>query len=101
MIRLMGLFNVKPLNFSDGELKAEFLGETVEGHESTPILQWVPAEQTLPADVVMPDASTKRGFVESGFCSEPVGSVIQFVRFGFGRVDKVAPNLATLYFAHQ
>ena len=101
MVRLMGLFNVKPLNFSDGELKAEFLGETVEGHESTPILQWVPAEQTLPADVVMPDASTKRGFVESGFCSEPVGSVIQFVRFGFGRVDKVAPNLATLYFAHQ
>lgn len=98
---MMGLFNVKPLNFSDGELKAKFVGETVGDHESTPILQWVPAEQTLPANVVMPDASTKSGFVESGFCSEPVGSVIQFVRFGFGRLDKVAPNFVTVYFAHQ
>jgi glutamyl-tRNA synthetase len=101
IVRLMGLFNIKALNYSDGEFKAKFLGETAEGLEDTPILQWVPAEQTLPANVVMPDASTRSGFVENGFCSEAVGSVIQFVRFGFCRVDNVAPGLVTVYFAHQ
>jgi len=101
IVRLMGLFNIKPLNYSDGEFKAKFLGETAEGVEDAPILQWVPAEQTLPANVVMPDASTKSGFVENGFGSEAVGSVIQFVRFGFCRVDNVAPDLVTVYFAHQ
>jgi glutamyl-tRNA synthetase len=101
VVRLMGLFNLKPLTFSDGELKAQFLGEAVSGAEKAPILQWVPGEQNLPVDVVMPDATIKNGFAENGLSSEPVGSVIQFVRFGFGRVDKNTPNRVTVYFAHQ
>jgi glutamyl-tRNA synthetase len=101
IVRLMGLFNIKPLTYSDGEFKANFLGETAEGLVDAPILQWVPAEQTLRANVVMPDASTESGFVENGFCSEAVGSVIQFVRFGFCRVDSVSPHLITVYFTHQ
>jgi glutamyl-tRNA synthetase len=101
VVRLMGLFNLKLLSFSDGELKAQFLGEAVSGAEKAPILQWVPWEQSLSVDVVMPNASIKNGFAESGLSSEPVGSVIQFVRFGFGRVDKITPNRVTVYFAHQ
>jgi len=101
VVRLMGLFKLKPLNFSDGELNADFLGEAVGGAENAPILQWVPAEQNLPADIVMPDASTKGGLAETDLSSESVGSVIQLVRFGFGRIDRITPNLITVYFAHQ
>lgn len=101
VVRLMGLFNLKPLGFSDGELKAEFLDEAVGGPENTPILQWVPEAQSLPAEIVMPDASIKTGLVENGLSSEPVGSVVQFVRFGFGRLDKFEPNKISVYFAHQ
>ena len=101
VVRLMGLFNLKPLGFSDGELKAEFLDEAVGGPENAPILQWVPEAQSLPAEIVMPDASIKSGLVENGLSSEPVGSVLQFVRFGFGRLDKFEPNKISVYFAHQ
>jgi glutamyl-tRNA synthetase len=101
VVRLMGLFNLKPLGFSDGELGAEFLGEAVSGAENAPILQWVPGEENLPIDVVMPDASITSGFAETGLSSEPVDSVIQFVRFGFARADKVTSNRITVYFAHQ
>lgn len=101
VVRLMGLFNLRPIGFSETELRAEFLGEAVNEAENAPILQWVPAEDNVPVDVVMPDATIQGGFAETGLSSEPVGSVIQFVRFGFGRVDKVTPNRITVYFAHQ
>jgi glutamyl-tRNA synthetase len=100
-VRLMGLFNIKPLSLSSEELQAQFQSETAESSDSLPILQWVPGEQNLPADIIMPDATTKSGFVEDGIRAEAAGSIIQFVRFGFGRVDKLTPNPVTCYFAHQ
>ncbi len=101
LVRLMGLFNLRPTGFSDGELRSEFLGEAVNEAEKVPILQWVPAEDNIPVQVVMPDATTQSGFAETGLRSEAVGSVIQFVRFGFGRVDEVTSSRITVYFAHQ
>ncbi len=101
VVRLMGLFNLKPLEFSGDELKAQFLSEAVSGAENAPILQWVPINQSLPVDVVMPDASVKKGLVESNLRRERVGSVVQFVRFGFGRIDELTANKITAYFAHQ
>jgi glutamyl-tRNA synthetase len=101
VVRLMGLCNIQPLNLSDRQLAANFLNEDTHGGENVPILQWVPAEQSLPADIVMPDASIKSGLAENGLSSETVGSVVQLVRFGFGRIDKVTPNRVTVYFAHQ
>ena len=100
-VRLMGLFNLRPQEFVDDELKGEFVGEQIAGEEHTPILQWVPSEMNVPVDVIMPDATIKKGLAEDGIMTEPVGSIIQFVRFGFGRVDKVSPGHVTVYFAHQ
>jgi glutamyl-tRNA synthetase len=100
-VRLMGLFNIEPLHLASGELQARFLSETAGSPESLPILQWVPGGQTVPANIIMPDATTKSGFVEDGIRAEDVGSIIQFVRFGFGRVDKLTENSVTCYFAHQ
>ena len=100
-VRLMGLFNVRPLGFSGNDLKVEFLGEPTKDSESMPILQWVPEEEKVPVGVVMPDATLREGFAEKALGQEQVGSVIQFVRFGFGRVDEVNPNRTTVYFAHE
>jgi glutamyl-tRNA synthetase len=101
VVRLMGLFNIKPLGFSGNELKAESLGESAKDAEGTPIIQWVPENATLSVGVVMPDATVREGFAEKNLEQERVGSVVQFVRFGFGRVDEVTPNRTTLYFAHE
>jgi glutamyl-tRNA synthetase len=100
-VRLMGLFNIRIIDVSDGELNAEYVGETVNEAEALPILQWVPAEEYVPVQVVLPDATAKEGLAEIGLRSEQVGSVIQFVRFGFGRVDRASDTGITVYFAHQ
>jgi glutamyl-tRNA synthetase len=101
VIRLMGLFNFTPSEFVGDELRGDFIGEEMVAAEDAPILQWVPAEPNVAVDVVMPDATIKKGLAEKGLASEPVGSIIQFVRFGFGRVDQLSPDHVTVYFAHQ
>jgi glutamyl-tRNA synthetase len=101
VVRLMGLFNMRPVGLSDGELKGECLGESITKSENVPILQWVPDEQKLPVSVVMPDATQSNGFAEEGLRAEAVGSVIQFVRFGFGRIDEINADKITVYFAHE
>jgi glutamyl-tRNA synthetase len=100
-VRLMGLFNVKITAVSQGSVSAEFAGEAVSETRDTQMIQWVPVAENLPCQVMMPDASLRKGFVEVGIKSMRVGSVIQFVRFGFGRVDSIAPEALTVYFAHQ
>ena len=100
-VRLMGLFNFKPHESASGKLRGEFVAGEIDSSESAPILQWVPEESNVTVEVVMPDASRSRGLAEKGLMHEPSGSIIQFVRFGFGRVDKVAPDHVTIYFAHQ
>jgi glutamyl-tRNA synthetase len=101
VVRLMGLFNLRPVGFSDGELRGECLGEPIAKTENVPILQWVPDEQKLPVTVVMPDTTQTNGFAEGGFRAESIGSVIQFVRFGFGRIDEVKGDKVIVYFAHE
>ena len=96
----MGLFNIQTLGFRDGELSAKRLDESGEG-ENVPILQWVPAEENVSVRVVLPDASDVKGFAEVGLGKEAVGSVLQFVRFGFCRIDEVDSAKVTLYFAHN
>lgn len=101
VIRLMGLFNFTPSKFVGDELRGDFIGEEIGAAEDAPILQWVPAESNVAVDVVMPDATIKKGLADKGLVHETVASIIQFVRFGFGRVDQVSPDHATVYFAHQ
>jgi len=100
-VRLMGLFNIRPLGFEKGELKAEHLAESTAIGDSVPILQWVPSGDGVPVSVVLPDAPELGGFAEQDLKREPVGSVVQFVRFGFCRLDDVGADTVRAYFAHE
>jgi glutamyl-tRNA synthetase len=101
VVRLMGLFNFEPQHISGNELKGRFLSDAVAQDIRAPILQWVPADQKVPAAVVMPDASRKKGLAEKALLNEHVGFVVQLVRFGFGRVDRVEEDGITIYYAHE
>ena len=96
----MGLFNIQTLSLEGNELSAKRLDDSTHGGD-VPILQWVPAEENVPVSVVLPDATKTAGFAETGLRREPVGSVVQFVRSGFCRVDNVGSESVTLYFAHN
>ena len=98
----MGLFNIRIADVSDGELNAEFIGETVRRNgEPADAAVGAQPRKTVPVQVVLPDATVKEGLAEIGLMTEQVGSVIQFVRFGFGKVDHVVDGGMAVYFAHQ
>jgi hypothetical protein len=48
----------------------------------------------------MPDATRTKGFGEMNLLGEVEGSIIQMVRFGFGRIDSKEEPF-TVYFAHK
>jgi len=98
--RLMGLFNLGPASIQNDELRCRYAGEST-GSGQAPIIQWVPSQNNVVAQVTLPDATIIRGLAESGLKSERPGAIIQLVRIGFCRVDQVTDNLISLWFAHQ
>ncbi len=92
-VRLKDLGNVE---FRSG--KALYQGNDLsvlkEGYR---IIHWVP-DNCTPATVIMPTGERKDGFVESMPADEE-GKVVQFERFGFVKVEKVAPKMLA-YFTH-
>jgi glutamyl-tRNA synthetase len=100
-VRLMGLFNIKPKGFEQGELNAQYMGQAELGSDVMPILQWVPWEEKIPVSVVLPDATELAGYAERGLQAEPVSSEVQFVRVGFCRLDNVTSDEVRLYFTHD
>jgi len=98
--RLMGLFNLGPASIQNDELRCRYTGEST-GSGQAPIIQWVPSQNNVVAQVTLPDATIIRGLAESGLKSERAGAIIQLVRIGFCRVDQVTDNLISLWFAHQ
>ncbi len=90
-IRLIGLFNLKL------EKKAEFISKEIV--MEMPKIQWV-SEKNIPVTIVINDGSIKKGIAESETKKLKVNDRIQFVRFGFCRLDKVKPGLV-FYFTHK
>jgi glutamyl-tRNA synthetase len=101
VVRLMELFNVEVLSSSPTRVKATFHSqEYAKARElKAPLIQWVPDEQHISCEVVMPDATRTKGFGETNLLAENVGGIVQMVRFGFGRIDFKEP--LTIYFAHK
>jgi len=65
------------------------------------IIHWVPADDNLKVEVVMPDASIVKGLAEPACKDISVGDVIQFERFGFVRLDEIWNDKLIFYFAHK
>jgi glutamyl-tRNA synthetase len=65
------------------------------------IIQWVSAIDNVEAEIVMPDASVIKGLCESACKNLKVGDVVQFERFGFGRLDEISNEKLIFYFAHK
>ena len=103
LLRLMHLFNVKIVEqLSETEYLASFVSIDIEEAKrfSLPIIHWVLAEEAVKAQVLMP------GRVEQGFCEKAClnlkpGTTIQFVRFGFCKIEDIQPGYIKAVFAHN
>jgi glutamyl-tRNA synthetase len=100
LIRLMGLVNI--------EVKKT--GKTVEGkfdskehqvarEKGAAFIHWLIKENSVDAEVVMPNASVAKGKAEKLVTKLKVDDMLQFERFGFVRVDSLNPP--RFYYAHD
>ncbi|OLD78253.1 glutamate--tRNA ligase [archaeon 13_1_20CM_52_20] len=103
VVRLMELFNVEIQSFENNSIEAAFHSQDyMKAREvKAPLVNWLLRENNLVGEVVMPDASRTKGPVETNIRQEKVGSIIQMVRFGFGRIDSLNAKRVTVYYAHR
>lgn len=102
MVRLMELFNIAPKSIKPDGIEARFVSESYqEAREvKAQLIHWIEVTTEFPCEVVMPDATTVKGAVEAACRKLKPGSVIQFERFGFARIDEVDSKIIA-YYAHK
>jgi glutamyl-tRNA synthetase len=62
---------------------------------------WLPVKDTVSVEVLMPDGKLKKGLGESGLKALEVGTIVQFERFGFCRLDSKQKDKIVFWFAHK
>jgi glutamyl-tRNA synthetase len=99
--RLMGLFNIEITRTGSGEIFARFHSKKHQEARKldAPFVHWLMSGVGIQAQVVMPDASKAEGIAEEECLSLEEGTMIQFERFGFVRVDCRSPFVA--YYTHR
>ncbi len=97
MVRLMDC-----LNFTRKGSSFVFDSIEVENYRQRgrKIVQWLPAEDSIEAEILMPDASIKKGLVEQSIINAREGEALQLVRTGFCRLDKKNQKII-LWMAHN
>jgi len=90
-IRLLDLYNIK-LN-----KKAEF---TSKENKEIPRIQWI-SDDNIDTEVLMPDGKVIKGLAEGNAKKLKIGDIIQFMRFGFCKLDKKDKDKITFAFAHR
>ncbi len=89
-VRLKDLFNIKLSEHS------EVTGTRLK---RIPKIHWVPANDSVKVNVLMPD-KTISGVGELNLRSVEPGDIVQFERFGFVRVESVGEEI-TVVFSHK
>lgn len=100
MFSQAGRVRLKDLcNISYG-LPAQYDGNDVSIlREGVRAIQWV-CNDSVPAEVLMPDGTSVRGLVERAIL-DGEGEMVQFERFGFVRVERRSPGGVLCIFAHR
>lgn len=65
------------------------------------VISWLPGKDNVDVEVLMPDKKIMKGVAEDNIKDLNVGEVIQFMRFGFCRLDKVEKDKYYFWFGHS
>jgi len=90
-------------NFTkDGyECRFDSLGYEKFKEKGKQIIHWLTQKDNVEVEILMPDNSTKKGIAEKNVLMEEEGSVVQFERFGFCRLDKKDDDKLLFWFGHK
>lgn len=90
-LRLKDLCNID----LDGD-RAKYAGNDLAVlKEGVQIVHWAPMD-SLVAEVLMTDGTSKNGVVEPGV-KDALGNVVQFERFAYARVEQVSPTVRCVF----
>ena len=101
VVRLLGLGNF----MVEGD-KLRYIGSDISivKEHKIPIIQWVPCNQKVKVLVYRPsglDLLVQEGYSEAGILDYKVDDKLQFIRYGFVRVDQITDNEIKVVFAHE
>ncbi|MDP6642147.1 MAG: glutamate--tRNA ligase [Candidatus Nanoarchaeia archaeon] len=90
--RLMHLFNFK---------NNEFLSKELDQKLNAKLIHWLPCSKDLvKVEVLMPDKQIISGLAEKDIKKLKVNEVVQFVRFGFVRLDSKEKDKLVFWYSH-
>ena len=98
-VRLKGLCNIV-IPAKPGVIHKKVLCSGAAPKYGLPIIQWVPTDHIL-VDVLLTNGKTTSGFAERNISNLTVGTMVQFERFGFCRLDKKEKDRLTFIWGHQ
>ena len=99
IVRLMGLMNIGDVKFGDGCLTANFKGLSIQEAKlhKAPIIHWLPIKGLIKVILIMPTAERVEGLAEKNLGKEPINSLVQLERVGFGRIDSKSDDMVFIY----
>jgi len=92
------------LNFTRKKTNLIFDSQKYEEYKERgeTIMHWLPENEKLPeVEVLMPDATLKKGLAEKGVEQLKIGDIIQFERLGFCRLDEKKNEKLIFWYAHR
>lgn len=104
MVRLKDLFNAT-VAWDGSDPVLTYAGASLGDARKAkaPIIQWLPAGAAIPCILHMPESPEEMivtGCCEPGVAGE-VGTVVQFERIGFARIESAGADGVVAYFAHR
>jgi len=98
-LRLMELFNIRIEETGEDRVVAAFHSEPyIEAKKiGAQLIHWLPENEGLSCDVIMPDNSTISGLVEKSLKMDSPGRIVQFERFGFVRIESLGEKIIALF----
>jgi len=102
VLRLMGLFNVTLATRAETEATADYSDVTTHvSDKGLRTIQWAPSESAIAMSLLMPDASWMEGLAEPNLSSEKEGELVQLMRVGFAKLERVTEDNISAVFAHR
>jgi len=91
MLRLKDLCNIE----LQGNLTRYAGNDLAVLKQGVQIVHWAPMD-SLPAEILMTDGTSKKGVVEPGI-KNALGKAVQFERFGYAMVEQITPSVRCVF----
>ncbi len=98
LIRLMDCINVKK---ESEVIRFDSIEHEKFKDAGSKTIVWLPKNaKNIPVEILMPDATKIKGFAEEHIRNEDIGNVVQFVKFGFCKLEEKA-DIYRFIFSHE